>query len=480
MSVSFRERMDTLSTGARVALIAAVAAVLVGVVLASWWALRPAPGVLFANLQPRDAAVMTAELDRLKVPYQLSGDGSTILVAQSEVHRTRLKLLSKELPLNGVVGFEVFNASDFGMTEFAQKVNYQRALQGEITRTIMAIDAVQNARVHLALPEQGLFKRQAAKPKASVTLTVKPGHALDASQINGIQRLVAASVPEITPADVTVLDQRGVALSRAEISDESLLAAGSQLEMKRSVEDHLTRKLSQVLDKALGPGQALASIDATLNLDQNRVTTEEVLPAKVNGNQDGIPTGVLVRERQNSREPADASSAKTVGAMSNTENEYQVGRRIEQTTVAPGSIRRLSVAIVVRQNLDAADMERINTIAAAALGLNKQRGDVITVQALSASSAPATSIETAAPAGVPGAMPNAVVQASATLSQPMMLAVLGGLAVLLVALMFALSRRSPTPSTAVHALDAKRREQLLLNLNQWLTEPGAGSPKRDA
>ena len=244
------------------------------------WAYRADYQVLFADMAPRDAAAMTAELDKMKTPYQLGDGGNTILVPRELVYKTRLKLMGKDLPLHGAVGFEVFNNADFGMTEFVQKVNYQRAVQGELTRTIQAVDDIQAARVHLAIPEQGLFKKTAAKPKASVTLTLKPGMVLAPEQVSGIQRLVAAAVPDMASADVTVLDQRGAALTRAAPADSGGDAGANQLDAKRGTEDYLARKLAGVLERTLGEGQAVVSVDVVLNMDQSKVTTEEVLPAR--------------------------------------------------------------------------------------------------------------------------------------------------------------------------------------------------------
>ncbi|HYF20761.1 MAG TPA: flagellar basal-body MS-ring/collar protein FliF, partial [Ramlibacter sp.] len=264
--------------------------------VAGWWLLRTEYAVLFADLKPHDAAVLSAELDRQKVPYQLADGGATLLAPAAQVPAVRLKLMGKELPLHGVVGLELFNHADFGMTEFAQKINYQRALQGELTRTILSLQEVRDVRVHLALPEQGLFRPAGARPKAAITLTLRRGQLLRPEQVSGIQRLVAAAVPALSAAEVTVVDQQGLALSR--MPDGEAEGSG-RLDLKREVEDHLSRKAGAVLERAFGPGQALASVDVTLNQDQVRVTTEDVLPAA--GGRAGA-SGVLVRERESMRD----------------------------------------------------------------------------------------------------------------------------------------------------------------------------------
>jgi len=158
-----------LTQRARAGLIGGVLIIVLGVALAAWWVFRTEYQVLFSELKPQDAQAMTTELERLKIPYRLGDNGTAILVDKTTVHATRIKLMGKELPLQGAVGLELFNNTDFGMTEFAQKINYQRALQGELTRTIQSLAEVREVRVLLALPEQGLFKQATAKAKASIT-----------------------------------------------------------------------------------------------------------------------------------------------------------------------------------------------------------------------------------------------------------------------------------------------------------------------
>src|SRR5262249_44031838 len=170
MFENLRQMWRQASAEAKLGLATGAVLILAIVVYFGVWALRPDYQTLFTNLDAQDAVAMTAELDKMKVPYRLENDGTTILVDKSQVHALRLKLLGKSGTLKSAVGFEIFNNTDFGMTEFAQKINYQRALQGELTRTIQSLDEVKNARVHLVLPESGLFKKSGQKPKASITL----------------------------------------------------------------------------------------------------------------------------------------------------------------------------------------------------------------------------------------------------------------------------------------------------------------------
>lgn len=388
---SFTQTWQTLGSAARAGLIFGCVCILAFATALAWWAYRPDYQVLFADLTARDAAAMAAELDKMKTPYQLADGGNTIMVPKDLVYKTRLSLMGKDVPLHGAVGFEVFNNADFGMTEFVQKVNYLRAIQGELTRTILSIEGIQAARVHLAVPEQGLFKKAVGKAKASVTVTMKPSHQLRPEQITGIQRLVAASVPDILPTDVTILDQNGVALSRpasvAASSEGAGESANAQLDSKRSTEDYLAKKVTQVLDRTFGQGEAIASVDVALNLDQSRITTEEILPAKRPA--DANPAGVVVRERYVSREgessaTASAKNSASVVNPSNTSSEfdYQVGRRVEQLSVASGTVKRMTVAVLVKQALNDTQMAQLKEVVSSAVGINVQRGDAVVVYSM--------------------------------------------------------------------------------------------------
>lgn len=450
-----------------------------------WWAYRADYQVLFADVAPADAASMTAELDKMKTPYQLADGGNTILVPRDLVYKTRLKLMGKDVPLHGAVGFEVFNNADFGMTEFVQKVNYLRAIQGELTRTILSIENVQAARVHLALAEQGLFKKTGAKPKASVTVTMKNGHVLESGQITGIQRLVAASVPDISSGDVTVLNQHGVALTRAAPSD-GMENAGTQLDAKRSAEEYLLKKVTQVLDSTFGAGEVVASVDVALNLDQSRVTTEEVLPVK-NSDPEASATGVVVREKSSSHEGSAAvgaplGTAKTGGApaSSNTEFDYQVGRRVEQVVAASGTIKRMTVAVLVKQAMSEDQLARLKEVVASATGVNSQRGDVVVVYSMAGLAGPAAvSAAMAATAAEPAAAdlaqtPSVAPRGGASFSPALALlalavAVFCGLAYL------AIGRRRPP---ARRTLTAAQREQMLADVRRWIATPEETTERR--
>jgi len=454
---------NSLAARTRLALPAGLAAVTLLLAAASWWLLRPEPAVLFADLRPQDAAVITSELDKLKIAYDVADNGATLLVDRSQVHAVRMKLMGRDLPLHGTVGLELFNSTDFGMTEFAQKINFQRALQGELTRTILSFPEIRDARVHLALPEQGLFKQHAARAKAAITLNLRAGQSLRAEQVHGIQRLVAAAVPGLAPQEVTIVDPHGVALSRAAEGEEAA-AGSSRLDLKRDTENYLARKAAAVLDQAFGPGQALASVDVTLNMDQVRVTTEDVIAAP--DGRGGVATGVLVRERESARDSAapDARPGEARGARGSSmqrDVEYQAGRRVEQVVGQPGAIRRMQVVAVVRLKLDGEQKEQLQRVVAAAVGASTERGDTVVVQVLqpAAAAEPAPLVTPAPAAGGSGGP-----------AMEMMAAWVAAGAALLLAAAAVVLRRRQAPAAAVAVLTDVQRQATLQRVQTWLLQ----------
>lgn len=471
----FKQIWDRLQTGARVGLVLCLVLLAGAMISLSLWIFRADYQVLFSDLAPADAAAMTAELDKMKIPYRLDGGGNTILVLGDDVYKTRLKLVGRDLPLHGTIGFELFNNADIGMTEFAQKVNYQRALQGELTRTILSYEEIQAARVHLALPEQTLFKKSNAQAKASVSLTLKPGKVLQPHEVQGIQRLVAASVPDILEQDVTIIDQHGVALTGAASHDsESGESGSSNLDSKEAIEKYLNHKVVKILDHTFGEGLAAVTIDVVLNHDAVKTTTENVLGA------DSGNTGVIVHEHQTGREtpaettpgvmPLEGVQRGTATANVNRDVDYQVGRRVEQIVSGPGAIEKISVAVVVHQTLDEAQVDRISDIIAKAVGMDKSRGDGVAIYAMNQFG---TGPNTLKPLNALTPTAQSAEPPMATESHSVMpfamntVYVLGGLilAVFLIVLML-LVRDSRQVSQA--RLSQQEREALLLRVRQWL------------
>lgn len=483
----FKSIWNGSSLGARSALVAGAFAIVAATAAIGNWAMSREYEALFTGLAEQDASTMVAELDRMKIPYRLEDGGRRILVPQELVHKTRLQLVGKNLPLHGGVGFEIFNNTDFGMTEFAQKVNYQRALQGELTRTIMSLNEVQSARVHLVLAESSIFRRDQNRSKASVTVALKPGHTLAREQVSGIQRLVAAAVAGIDAADVTVLDQKGITLSSRQ--DAQRDGSAWQLETQRQIEDHLVRKAAMMLDRTFGPGQGVVSVDVVLNFDQMKVTTEEVLAAR-NGEAGTAAAGVLVRERQTLREQGGKDKADGAAAVTNNETEYQTGRRVEQIVGTPGSVRRINVGVVVPRGVSAERLDRVRQIVAMAVGLNKDRGDGIAVYSLDQMSetAPALAGVTAdattalVPVTSAGPAQAAAVgtQTAFSVSADEVLRYAAGLVLLAIAIAawWRSSRaRRPAALTAPVLLGDAERSRLLANVKLWLDKPVPPQPQ---
>lgn len=474
MSTEFLRTLDQRSRWGLAAGAGVIAAVAIA---AAAWLLRTDYQVLFADLKPQDAAQMTAELERQKITYRVSDDGSAILVDAAVVHATRLKLMGKDMPLHGAAGFELFNNGDFGMTEFAQKVNYQRALQGELTRTILALSEVRDARVHLALPEDGLFKRSNNKPKAAITLALKAGQALRADQVNGIQRLVAGAVPGILAQDVTIVDQQGIALTRIVPAEGEAQAGSGRLDLKRDMERLLARKATDVLERAFGAGQAMATVDVTLNMDQVRVTTEDVIGTPGQAGQ--APSGVMVRQREVLRDVGAPLGGQQEAAnhASNTQREieYQVGRRVEQVVTQPGTIRRLHVAAVVRNPLDAQQLEQARALLTAAVGGVSERGDTIVVQSLKAFDA--VNEQNGAILPAPAASEHIAVKRThentimAKSPIGVGIALAGAAALLLAGMLFAGRRRLSRQRALIAApLSEAERQALVAQLKLWLDQ----------
>jgi flagellar M-ring protein FliF len=355
-----------------------ILAILIATAVFAWWAMRTEYSVLFSRLTEQDAAGIVAELKKQKVEYQLDDGATTIRVPAARVHDVRLALMSSGTPIAGGVGFEIFDRQGLGATEQSQRVSYQRALQGELARTIGALDGVNQARVHLVLPESTLFRRDRQEARASVSLKLEPGIVLQNAQIFGIQRLVAAAVSGLDIGRVVVTDQHGLTLSAADALTVGGATGEGRLSMKREVEEYVTRKIVALLDRAYGPGRAIVSVDATLNFDEVRRTVQDLMP----------PNGTNVRRRRQTTGGTatgdqysgfDEAAAVTRGI---TDTEYDYGRRVEQVVAAPGGVTRLSIGVIVPGATDLATQGRIEDLVRVAAGINDSRGDLVVVQSL--------------------------------------------------------------------------------------------------
>jgi len=459
---------ESMPARTRIALGAGVFFILVVTCVFAWWALRTDYAVLFSRLAESDAAGIVAELKKQKVDYKLDDGGTTIRVPAEKVHDIRLALMSSGAPIAGGVGFEIFDRQGLGATEQSQRVSYQRALQGELARTIGALDGVQQARVHLVLPESTLFRRDRQEARASVSLKLEPGLVLQNAQIFGIQRLVAAAVPGLEIGHVVVTDQHGITLSAADALTVGGATGEGRLSMKREVEDYVARKIVALLDRAYGPGRAIVSVDATLNFDEVKRTVQDLLPTNSQN---------VRRRRQTTAGYTGVDPGTTFATDSapggTTETEYDYGRRVEQVVAAPGGVTRLSVGVIVPGNVDAATQARIEELVRVAAGINDVRGDEVVVQSLDGLGSAGAPI---APASPPPAEELPIAKAEAPTPEPVRLwwntwypwAALAVVLAVLAAALLLLRRRQ----TGDQRLTADERARLLADVRASL----AGRP----
>jgi len=370
----------SLSPSRRLALGAGAAAILAGAVLALVWAVQPRYEVLFRDLNHQDAGAVVAELEKSGVPYRVSDDGTSVLVPEGEQRAMRLKVMSGSIHLQGVAGLELFEHADLGLTEFAQKVNFQRALQGELARTIMSLDEVRLARVHLSLPEATLYRRDDIRPRASVAIFLNEGEVLAEATVNGIRRLVAAAVPQLDLADVAILDQHGTPAVSAEPEVRNPVLA-----QKLALEQYYARKIRAQIEPLARPAPFVVAVNAELDPDSRRLSRDEQVRVPQGRWRDGeadrseplpLPAGV-----------GEAAGSDIGGArraplpVFQSSQEEKTARRLEETVSAPGTLRRLSVGILVERALEPAEQERVRNLVTVAAGLDSRRGDVVTVDA---------------------------------------------------------------------------------------------------
>jgi len=367
---AFIGNFKSLPQRSKFSLFAGLAVIIALMIIAIVYFTRTNYSVLFSELEPQDAASIVQQLDKQKVNYKLADGGSKILVDNSIVRETRLKVIDAVPALKGGVGFEIFDKDNFGTTEFAQKINYQRALQGELARTIMSLSEVKYARVHLVLPTTSIFKKKNDDSRASVTLVLRKKHTLTRPEVSGIQKLVASSTPGLLASHVTILDQHGVVLSSEFTDNQDIFAADKKLRMKREVENYLTQKAQAILNQTLGATNPHVSIDATLDFNNLNITREKVIAP--DGKNENITRRKETRVQGNKKQ-ADDSSRSTI------EVNYELGRQVEHIVSTPGSIKKLSIAIVVPKSLNSEQHDYVKSLVGNSVGYDKSRGDQIAV-----------------------------------------------------------------------------------------------------
>ncbi len=380
--------------------------------------------MLFPNLTDKDGGAVIERLTQMNVPYRFAEGGSTIMVPAARVHELRMKLASAGLPsggAGGAAGYELLDKNNFGQTQGQERMKMQRAIEGELTTTIQALESVKSARVHLALPNQNGFFREQQKPSASVVLTLHAGRTLDRNQIAGIVRVVSGSVPELSAKAVSVVDSTGALLSGLGDDEGAQGLDSQQLQYRREVEAGHHKRILALLEPVLGRDNVRASVSAEIDFSQVMQTAEAYRP---NQGADAKPAVRELRSEE-SNQPASATPAGVPGATSNqppvpaqapingsaqalqtaqagapgnasTRREaatrYEVDKTVTVTKAAVGSVRRLSAAVVVnhRTSTDAKgkttiaaltekEIEQLGTLVQQSIGFNSERGDIVKI-----------------------------------------------------------------------------------------------------
>lgn len=404
----------TLSTGQLVSLAGAFVAVVAVVVGSAYWASTPDYTVLYRGLDPESANAVITRLKTANTPYELVDNGGTLLVPADRVDELRLDFAAQGLPTAGRVGFELLDKTTFGTTEFMEEVNYRRALEGELARTIGTIDDVASARVHLAMATERLYTSDSQPAKASVVLKLRNSRPLSPQTVAGITGLVASAVESLRPESVVIVDTFGRPLSKP--PDEAADAIGPGLERQQKYEQELSTKVVSLLEPVVGAGHVRVNVVAQFSAVTSEETEETWDPNSVIRSQQKSSdttasassssrtgrTGGVAGARSNA--PPDASTANnptvqvagaegTAGRLSETTN-YEIGKKTRHTVEPGGQVARLSVAVIVDDERtpaaegkpaansprDPAVMERIKGLVATSVGLNTERGDQLTVE----------------------------------------------------------------------------------------------------
>ncbi len=358
----------------------------------------PEYGILFSGLDPKDASKIVEELKKSGVPYKLANEGKAILVPKNRVYDLRLMLSSQGLPSMGVVGFEIFEKTNLSRTEFTQKIEFRRALEGELTRTIMGLNEVARARIHIAMPEKSLFIEEEKPVTASVLLQLKPGAHLTPSQVKGIVHLIASAVEGLDPSNVTIVDTNGNILTDM-LQEETDLNAPERsiknMELERQFEQNLEKRVRAMLENVLGPGNVVVRVKAQLNFDKKKVQKEIYEPVTedkgiVRSSQD-IEKSEKVLNGKTAGVPGTTSNITeypagvvTPGVIEKTEKNvitnYEVSKVQEYVEEAPGGIKRLSVSVIVGKKLKPEELDAVKRAVSAACGIVPSRGDQIAVE----------------------------------------------------------------------------------------------------
>ena len=410
---------------------AAAVAIIVALVL---WAKQPEYRVLYSNLSDQDGGAIVTQLTQMNIPYNFADNGASIMVPAEKVYDLRLRLAQQGLPKGGAVGFELMDQEKFGISQFSEQVNYQRALEGELARTIETLGPVKNARVHLAMPKPSLFVREQKSPSASVTLNLQPGRALDDGQVAAIVHMVSSAVAGLPPGNVTLVDQTGRLLTQSGTGARDLNDA--QLKYASDVEGRIQRRIESILAPIVGTGNVHAQVTAQIDFSNKEQTEEQYRPnsdpsqmavrsRQLNTNDQvggaypgGVPGALSNQPAPANSAPIDAPAGQNNGQNANGQNangqnaqrtqststagassgphssqrdettNYEVDRTIRHTKMNVGDVQRLSVAVVVNYRqlangkplaLTADQLKQIENLTREAMGYTESRGDTLNV-----------------------------------------------------------------------------------------------------
>lgn len=385
------------------------------------WSQHPSYRVLFSNLSDSDAVQITEELQKEGVQYKVNDDTGTIMVPGDKVHQVRMKLAAQGMPKGSGIGFEMLQKdSGFGTSQFIETARYQRALEGELARTIMALRNVKSARVHLAIPKQSSFIRKRRKPSASVMVILYPGHSLDDGQVSAIAHLVSSAVPNMDPKQVTVVDQQGHLLTSTDVSPQMTLSS-NQFDYRRKLEQYYVQRIEDLLEPITGVGKVRAQVSADLDFtdieqtketydpDSPAIRSEQTSDQKTVGSISpiGIP-GALSNQPPPESQVGGSPNTPNAGGQSSSKakrksqppvdsthrstKNFELNRVISHTRLPSGTVQRLSVAVVV-DNLQEVDskgkitshalsqkeLNRFTALIKEAVGFNAERGDTVKV-----------------------------------------------------------------------------------------------------
>lgn len=417
------EWINRLRANPKIPLMVAGAAAVAIVVALVLWAKAPDYRTLYSNLADQDGGAIVTQLTQMNVPYRFSDNGSAIEVPADKVHELRLRLAQQGLPKGGAVGFELLDQEKFGISQFSEQVNYQRALEGELARTIETLGPLKSARVHLAMPKPSLFVREQKSPSASVTVNLEPGRALDEGQISAVVHLVSSAVAGLPPGNVTLVDQSGRLLTQSGTTGRDLNDA--QLKYAADVEGRIQRRIEAILGPIVGNGNVHAQVTAQLDFANKEQTEEQYRPNgdaaqqvlrsrqtnesdQIGGQYPGGVPGALSNQpapanagpittppaanaqnaQQNAQQQTTATPAGPRNTSRNETTNYEVDRTIRHTKQNVGDIQRLSVAVVVNYRnlpdgkplpLTADQMKQIEDLTREAMGFSDTRGDTLNV-----------------------------------------------------------------------------------------------------